>query len=169
MRWLAPWRTRLAGRSDSRSGARWWSLYRTESAAADVSRVVWSDFGRTPRAAVLPAGLRAVPLNSCYVARCAEPDDAPALAALLNSALAAAWLALVSEPARGGYHRYLGWTMALLPLPRDWERARDILAPMALRAATGLPPEPSELLDAVIRAYRVRPADMAPLLAWAAG
>lgn len=168
-RWLAPWRARLAARSDARSSARWWALYRTESAAADVSRVVWSDFGRTPRAAVVPVGSRVVPLNSCYVARCADPDDALALAALLNSALAAAWLSLVAEPARGGYHRYLGWTLALLPLPREWERAKGILAPMGLRAAAGLPPEPSELLDAVIRAYRVRPADMAPLLAWAAG
>ena len=166
-RWLAPLERQLVRRSDSRSNRRWWSLYRTEAAASDVDRVVWSDFGRVPRAAVLPAGSLAVPLNSCYVARCSSPDDAMTLAALLNCSLAAAWLSLIAEPARGSWNRYLGWTIALLPLPRDWARASAILAPIARRASEGEPPQDGELLDAVIRAYRVRPADVAPLLTWA--
>ena len=41
-----------------------------------------------------------------------------------------------------------------------------LLAPLAERAACGEPPGAGELDAAVLRAYRVRPADVAPLLAW---
>jgi hypothetical protein len=95
-------------------------------------------------------------------------DDALAFAALLNSALAGAWLHVLAEPARGGYHRYLGWTMALFPLPRDWARARRILVPVAERALGGHAPSEQTLLDVALRAYGVRPVDVAPLLLWAA-
>ena len=57
-------------------------------------------------------------------------DDAHALATLLNSSLVAAWLNSIAEPARGGYRRYLGWTLSLLPVPVDWIRARNLLAPL---------------------------------------
>lgn len=167
-RWLAGWRHQLAARSDLRGRARWWSLFRVEGAAADRPRVVWRDLGRTPRAAVLEAGDPTVPLNSCYVVRCPAREDALALAALLNAPLAAAWLALVAEPARGGYHRYMGWTMALLPLPADWERARGILAPLAERALAGASPPPDALLAAALDAHRLRARDVAPLLEWTA-
>ena len=165
-RWLAPWRSRLAARSDLRGARQWWSLFRTEAADCRHTRVVWCDFGRAPRAAVIPAGDRTVPLNSCYVLACEHVDDALAVAALLNSALAAAWLNVVAEPARGGWHRYLAWTVALLPLPRDWVRARGLLAPVARRAILGEPPSTTELLEVVCAAYRLKPADVAPLLAW---
>ena len=122
--------------------------------------------GRTPRALLLPAGDPTVPLNSCYVVPCDDHDDALALAALLNSSLAAAWLHVLAEPARGGYHRYLGWTVALLPLPRDWRCARKLLAPLAQRALDGKVPTDCELLEAATRAYRLRAADVAPLIAW---
>ena len=97
---------------------------------------------------------------------CENPDDALAIAALLNSPLAAAWLGAIAEPARGGWHRYLAWTVALLPLPHDWPRARSILAPLAERAITQDPPSVPALLDAVCAAYRLKPTDVAPLLAW---
>jgi len=167
-RWLARWRRRLAARSDARAGAAWWTLFRTPAASPARARVVWADMGRTPRALLLPAGDRTVPLNSCYMVPCDDPIDALALTALLNSSLAAAWLHVLAEPARGGYHRYLGWTMALLPLPRDWRCAREILAPLAERAITGELPSTCELLDATARAYRLRASDVAPLIAWAA-
>jgi hypothetical protein len=122
--------------------------------------------GKTPRAAVLPAGDPAVPLNSCYVVACDREEDAHALAAVLNSMVAIAWLNALSEPARGGYHRYLGWTVALLPMPRDWERARTLLSPLGMRAAAGLDLPADELTRAVARAYRIRPAELEPLLAW---
>ena len=63
---------------------------------------------------MLLAGDATVPLNSCYVARCRDCATPIALAALLNSPLARAWLDAIAEPARGGYHRYLGWTLSLL-------------------------------------------------------
>ena len=165
-RWLGPWRRQLAARADLRGTRAWWSLFRIEGANPSQHRVVWSDFGRQPRAAVIPAEDETVPLNSCYVLPCPELDDALALAALLNSPLAAAWLNTIAEPARGGWHRYLGWTISLLPIPEEWSRARALLAPIAERAMLGAPPTDIELLDAACRAYRLKHADVAPLLAW---
>ena len=165
-RWLAPWRRQLTNRTDLRGSTIWWTLFRTEAADHSRTRVVWSDFGRAPRAALLPVGDRTVPLNSCYVMSCDDVIDAFALTALLNSPLAAAVLNAIAEPARGGWRRYLAWTVGLLPLPRDWPRARAVLAPLAERALLGDAPTSDELLTAACRAYRLRSADVAPLIAW---
>jgi len=165
-RWLAHWKRALLARTDIHGRMPWWALFRTTTAASHVARVVWADFGRAPRALVLPPGDTSVALNSCYVLACQELTDALALSALLNSSLAAAWLHMLAEPARGGYKRYLAWTVALLPVPRDWNVARRILAPLAERAIRGDTVSDGELLDAALRAYRVRRADFAPLLAW---
>jgi hypothetical protein len=164
--WLAPWRRQLESRSDAQRAQRWWSLFRTDAARCHLPRVVWSDIGKIPRALVLLPGDSTVPINSCYVARTPSLDDAYALAALLNSPIAAAWLAVIAEPARGGYHRYLGWTLARLPIPNDWNRAKQILAPLAREALDGDIPDAATLTDAAIRAYRVRGCDMEPLLTW---
>jgi hypothetical protein len=133
--------------------------------------VVWADLGRSPRAIVLPAHDDIVPLNSCYALICRDDADALTLAAILNSAIAEVWLAALAEPARGGYRRYLGWTMALFPIPRDWQRARDLLAPLAAEIQRA--PFPAsfrdELLAAVLDAYGVRHVDVAPLLTWFSG
>ena len=165
-KWLAPWKRRLTNRTDMRGSTIWWTLFRTEGADSSRTRVVWSDFGRTPRAAILPLGDQTVPLNSCYVVSCDDPRDALALTALLNGPLAAAWLNAIAEPARGGWHRYLAWTVSLLPLPRDWVRARELLAPLAERALLGKPPTNEELLVAACHAYKLRRTDVAPLIAW---
>jgi len=169
-RWFGPWRRPLSRRADAR-GARWWSLFRVDAARTDRPRVIWADLGRTPRATILPAGDPSVPLNSCYVALCRDERDALTVAAVLNSPLAEAWLGALAEPARGGYRRFLGWTMALLPVPADWERARTTLAPIAEQALAGC--EPREVRDALLEktlaAYGLRHADVAPLLAWFAG
>lgn len=164
--WLAHWRSALARRADARSRGPWWSLFRTAAAATELARVVWADVGRTPRALVLAPNDRTVALNSCYVLPCRDPRDAHTVAALLNSPLIAAWLALIAEPARGGYRRFLAWTIALLPTPRAWSNARDILAPLAQRAQRGHELESTELLDATLRAYRLRHSDIEPLLQW---
>ncbi len=164
--WLAPWRRQLESRADAHRSVRWWTLFRTDAARSHQPRVVWSDIGKVPRALVLLPGDPTVPINSCYVARTPSTDDAYALAALLNSPVAAAWLATIAEPARGGYHRYLGWTLARLPIPSEWARAVSILAPLAREAAEGEPPDAATLTDAVIRAYRVRAVDIEPLLTW---
>jgi len=115
------------------------------------------------------AGNPLVALNTCYVAFCETIDDANALAAILNSALAAAWLGAIAEPARGGYHRYLGWTMSMLPIPTDWDRARRILAPLGEQAGRGEIPGDSDLLDAVLDAYRLDRTAVQPLLSWGTG
>lgn len=166
--WLGKWRRELERRSDfsSHAHARWWTMFRTESATSSSPRVVWSDFGRSPRAAVVDANDSTVFLNSCYVVACEKLADAHALAALLNSPVAAAWLNSLAEPARGGYHRYLGWTVALLPLPSDWARAREILAPITERALQGMLPGTGTLVGAVTEAYGLTAEDVEPLLLW---
>jgi hypothetical protein len=166
LHWLGRWKRELEARSDARVSARWWTVFRTESAASSSPRVAWSDFGRAPRAAVLHANDPTVLLNSCYVARCRDLADAYTLAALLNSPIVAAWLNALAEPARGGYRRYLGWTVSLMPLPTDWSAARDKLAPIAERAMSGSPPDADMLLAAVLKAYHLREADVEPLLLW---
>ena len=164
---LARWRHALAARSDARH-APWWSLFRTDGARSTIARVVWGDFGRVPRAAYLAPGNRAVPLNSCYVLPCADPLDALAMTTLLNSPPVAAWLNVIAEPARGAWKRYLAWTVSLLPLPRDWPRARIALAHVAERALLGDLPSDDELTRLACAAYGVTVLDVEPLLQWQA-
>jgi methylase of polypeptide subunit release factors len=164
-RHLAPWRRQLERRSDAR-GARWWALFRTEAARHDWARVVWGDIGRTPRAIVLEPGDRTVPLNTCYVVRTAVVEDAYALAALLNSPVAAAWLSVLAEPARGGYRRFLGWTCARFPIPAAWETARAPLAEIGRARARGVAIDAWTLTTTALAAYGVRHADVAALLSW---
>ncbi|MCR4341228.1 MAG: hypothetical protein NUW01_15230, partial [Gemmatimonadaceae bacterium] len=163
--WLGHYRARLEARTDGRSSDHWWSLFRTDGAACDLPRVVWADIGKRPRAVVLAQGDEAIPLNTCYVVRCRDEREALTFAAILNSDLAAAWLNLFAEPARGGYHRYLGWTLALLPLPREWSAACATL-PAVARSMMDGSADSRELLEAVLGAYCVRFADVEPLLAW---
>ena len=165
-RWLRPWRRELESRTDARDQRVWWRLFRVESASCATPRVIWGDIGRSPRATVLLRGDPAVPLNSCYAVACARDDDAHALSALINSELIAAWLSLLAEPARGGYRRYLGWTMALLPIPRDWDRAAKILSPIGRAAFEGSPPDDESLGAAVTRAFQIDPHAVDPLLEW---
>lgn len=166
LRWLGHWRRDLEARTDGRGKRQWWSVFRVESADCSVPRVVWSDIAKSPRAAVIPAGDSSIPLNTCYAVRCPSSDDAFALAAIINSDIAAAWLDVVAEPARGGYRRYMGWTMAMFPLPRDWQRARCLLAPIGERAIRGTPPDPVTLRAAVLDAYHLRASAVAPLIEW---
>ena len=165
-RWLSQWRTPLEQRSDLRGNARWWSLFRIDSADSNYARVIWNDVGKSPRAAVLEPGNPTVPLNTCYVVRCPTLQDAYAFAALLNAPLMAAWLGVIAEPARGGHRRHLGWTMSLLPIPRDWSRACQALAPLAERALRGDLPTGDELHGAMLYAYRIRADAVEPLMVW---
>jgi hypothetical protein len=57
--------------------------------------------------------------------------------------------------------------MALLPLPHQWSRAVELLAPLGARASLGASISAQELLDAALCAYDVELDDVAPLLAWA--
>jgi hypothetical protein len=93
-------------------------------------------------------------------------DDAHALCAWLNNPLAAAWLGALAEPARGGYRRLLGWTVALVPLPRDWDRARERLAPLGARGFRGDHPRGDELLDAALDTLGLAHHQVEALLTW---
>lgn len=165
-RWFSKWRHALAKRSDARDSLPWWSLFRTDGAGSSRPRVVWADVSRGPRACVLPAKSPVVPLNSCYVLVCRDDFDAAALAALFNSPLVAGWLDAIAEPARGGFRRFLGWTVARLPIPNDWDRAREILAPLGARGVAGFVVDDVELLEATRDAYRVSQRTVASLLEW---
>jgi hypothetical protein len=165
---LAHWRRELESRTDLHGSQRWWSLFRTDAADSSRYRVVWPDIARTPRPRVLPAGDCTVPLNTCYVVRCPGEQDAFALAALLASPLAAAWLGVIAEPARGGYNRYVGWTVGLLPIPQPWCAARDLLAPLGQRGQSGECIDPDESTDAATRAYGFEPCTVRPLIEWSA-
>ncbi|MBM3908937.1 MAG: N-6 DNA methylase, partial [Gemmatimonadetes bacterium] len=163
--WLSPWRPTLERRVDAKARDRWWMLFRTE-AAQPAWRVVWGDVGRTPRAVVLTPDNDTVPLNTCYFVRAPTEADADALAVWLNAPLATAWLGAIAEPARGGYHRFLGWTMARLPLPSDWSAARAILAPIGRAARHGVPVTVDELHAASLRVLDLRAVAVEPLLTW---
>lgn len=165
-RWLLSFHDNLNGRSDLHGRLPWWTLFRTESGSVVAPRVIWSDFGLAPRAIAVEANHPIVALNSCYVASVDTIDDAHALAALLNGPLAAAWLNSIAEPARGGYRRYLGWTVGLLPIPKAWVRAREKLAPVGERASSGDIPMQDELLTVALDAYGLRRLDVQPLLSW---
>jgi hypothetical protein len=128
---------------------------------------VWADIGRRLRTTVLPAGDPTVPLNSCYVLRTPHLDDAWALHALLSSPIAHAWLDALAEPARGGFRRFLGWTIATLPVPADWLAARLTLAPLGRQLATGDLPSPDTHLAIAADAYGLPVRTLAPLLDWA--
>jgi hypothetical protein len=166
LEWLRPHRARLSARADARNASRWWSLFRLPAASSSRPRVVWADIDRRPSAAFLPAGDPTAPLNSCYVSVCVTDADALALVTLLNSPLAAAWLSALAEPARGGYRRFMGWTLALLPLPVRWREARTLLAPLAAAAHAGSIPTDADLLAAACSAYEVDERCMRPLLDW---
>ena len=167
LKWLKLWRRELELRTDAKGTERWWSCFRVEGADCTMPRVVWSDMGRAPKAAVLPAGDTSVPLNSCYVAKCCTIEDALTLTAIINSDVVAAWLSVIAEPARGGYRRYMGWTMGILPLPRDWLHARSILTPIARAARESSPPSTEQLRAAVLDAYQLSDSDVGALLEWA--
>lgn len=167
LRTLSRWRTKLERRTDARNASRWWTLFRTEGASSGQWRVVWGDFGKAPRAFVLPPGSEVVPLNTCYVVKAPNKVDALTLAALLNGPLLASWLDSIAEPARGGYRRYLGWTVSLMPLPRDWKRATEVMAPLAEEALAGRIPCQRELLTAAVAAYRLRSVNVEALVTWA--
>jgi hypothetical protein len=172
-RWMAQWKPRLSSRSDIRHRQPWWTLFRTEAARSDAARVVWADIGRKLRSRVLLPGDPTVPLNSCYVVRAPHPNDAYALHALLRSTIAAAWLDVLAEPARGGFRRFLGWTVAALPLPKDWASAVRLLAPAGRALSRDdhrhLEAQTHALLDLdelVALAYGIPVNELLPLLEW---
>jgi hypothetical protein len=168
-RWLAHYRPKLETRRDARSHTPWWSLFRTEAARHERSRLVWADLGKRLRTTILEPGDPTVPLNSCYVLPTPSLDDAYALNALLTSPVAAAWLDAIAEPARGGYRRFLGWTVAALPIPNNWHSARPALASFGRRLTRHSAPDPLDPIEhtaLVADAYDIPVRALKPLVNW---
>jgi hypothetical protein len=59
-----------------------------------------------------------------------------------------------------------GWTVSLMPIPREWDRAIEILAPIAERSAQGRPAGSDEILDAALAALGIAHHEVDALLAW---
>ncbi len=99
---LTKWRATLERRTDNHNSKLWWSLHRTDGVDSRQWRVIWCDFGKSPRALVAPSGSDLIPLNTCYVARCRSRDDALALMVLINGPLLSAWLNAIAGIKRRG-------------------------------------------------------------------
>ena len=75
-----------------------------------------------------------------------------------------------AEPARGGFRRYMGWTVSTLPVPRDWANVRSTLAQLARSAHAAHDPRPADgpgdarYVDALADAYGVPMQELEPLL-----
>ena len=96
----------------------------------------------------------------------------PALLVLGALVMQAAWI-LALPPFRAKHHdffershRFLGWTMALLPTPNNWIRAQQIFLPLGERALKGDLPTREELHAATLDAFSLRASTVAPLLDW---
>ena len=164
-RWFARYRAQLETRKDARTRQPWWTLFRTEAARSESARLVWADLGRTLRTTVLPPGDPTVPLNTCYVLRTSSLTDAHALNTLLTSPIAAAWLDAIAEPARGGWRRFLGWTVAALPVPENWAAARVALANFNAKRGGGAA-SAEEHLAVAAAAYGIPVHSLLPLISW---
>ncbi len=119
----------LKGRIDLRPGSPYWSLFRVRSEKWAL-RVAWRDIAPAPEAVVVSPQVRflddfapVISLNTVYQITAASGEDAHLLAAVLNSTVARAYLRAIAERAAGGYFRFLGWTVALLPFPEEPDAA----------------------------------------------
>ncbi|NIR76540.1 MAG: hypothetical protein GWM93_21505 [Gemmatimonadetes bacterium] len=162
----------LASRGDLRSGQPWWTLFRVRPHAKH--RVVWRDIAPAPGAAVLPARTRfldghapIICLNTVYQISAASGEDAHFLAGVLNSTVARAYLKAIAERASGGYFRFLGWTVALLPLPTRPDaavRSAIIELSRAAHVERRMAPQYTDRLDRLVcRLYGLGPADLISL------
>jgi hypothetical protein len=99
--------------------------------------VAWADIARMPGAVALDElAPDAVPLNTCYVASCADRDTALVVAAVLNSAWIRELLRTTADEARGGYRRYNARVTATVPIPAPGG-ARDRVAELSRLAHHG--------------------------------
>jgi adenine-specific DNA-methyltransferase len=119
----------LEKRIDLRPGQPFWTLFRTRPEKWAL-RVAWRDIAPEPGAAVVPPRVPfldgtapLISLNTVYQIPAASDEDAHFLAAVLNSTVARSYLKAIAERATGGYFRFLGWTVALLPFPEEPDAA----------------------------------------------
>jgi hypothetical protein len=95
-------------------------------------KVVWSDLATDLRAAAVPAQIRnvtgtrspVIPLNTVYFIATESPDESMLLSAYLNSLPLRVFARAIAERAKDLHFRFFAWTIAVLPLPRDWRTNR---------------------------------------------
>ncbi len=116
---LTPALRRLRSRADYRDGPPW-TLFRIEAATARF-RVVWSDLGRSIRAAALigPEDRDLVPLNTCYTIATTSAPVALALAAWLNAEPIRRLAERRATAAASGFRRFNAAVIGSLPLPDE--------------------------------------------------
>jgi hypothetical protein len=158
-RYLERHRRFLESRVDLKPGQRYWSLFRV-SPEVSAQRIAWRDIAPAPGAVVLPARVKflgnempVVSLNTVYQIPTASGAYAHLLAGVLNSTVARAYLKAIAERAAGGYFRFLGWTVALLPFPEKPDAAlRKAIAALSRSAhqKRGLEPDDRRRLDELV-------------------
>jgi len=92
-------------------------------------KVMWRDLGMRPAAVYAPDPVRCadgveralVPLNTVYFIVASDHAAGYFLAALLDSLPVSIYLRAIAERAKDARFRFLGWTVAALPLPRQWK------------------------------------------------
>jgi hypothetical protein len=106
-------------------------LHRLSSQALG-DKVVWADMAADLRAAAVPAQIRnvtgtrtsVIPLNTVYFIATASPDESMLLSAYLNSLPLRVFARAIAERAKDLHFRFFAWTIAVLPIPRDWRTNR---------------------------------------------
>lgn len=166
----------LKARIDLKPGQPFWTLFRVRPAKWGL-RVAWRDIAPAPVAVVVPPGAPSpggsapiISLNTVYQIPAASEEDAYLVAAVLNSTVARAYLKAIAERASGGYFRFLGWTVALLPFPEKPDAAvliRLVQLSRAAHSAGGLDADSQvELDELVARLYQLEAGELDELRAF---
>jgi hypothetical protein len=141
-------------------------------------KVVWSDLARDLRAAAVPDRVRAcgasrpvVPLNTVYFIPVADRRESLLLSAYLNALPLRTFARAIAERAKDAHFRFFAWTIATLPLPRDWrtnEHAEALveLADSGHAAGSLTDSETGQLDDRVAHCFCLTPAGMSRLAAF---
>ncbi|UCF21066.1 MAG: hypothetical protein JSU87_06680 [Gemmatimonadota bacterium] len=172
---LASHRQTLLARVDLRPGQPFWAIFRAREEKWGL-RVAWRDIAPAPSAVVVPpraeflcGSVPIISLNTVYQLPAASEEEAHLLAAVLNSTVARAYLKAIAERAAGGYFRFLGWTVALLPFPEKPDAAaysRCVRLSRRAHVQGSLDPAQNKRLDeAVADLYRLDQVDLSLLTA----
>ncbi|HET7712426.1 MAG TPA: N-6 DNA methylase [Thermoanaerobaculia bacterium] len=133
-------------------------------------KVAWKDVSRGMAAAVLPDmvsisgySFPLVPNQTLYAIDAVSPDDAYAVAALLNSTVFEALVLSIAERAKDAHFRYFGRTIARTPCP-SLERPADFSALVRLSRRAHAGGEAASELDQIVASlYGVTASEFATL------
>ncbi|HYH09108.1 MAG TPA: N-6 DNA methylase [Thermoanaerobaculia bacterium] len=134
-------------------------------------KVAWKDLARGFAAAVLPDVVHVndvayplVPNQTLYAIDATSLEEAYAIAAILNSAVAGALLVSVAERAKDAHYRYFGRTVAALPWPAR-ALSSEALMRLSRRAHRGVDVQ-RQLDEAVAELYGVSSGELGVLRAF---